>query len=134
MIEQTFPSKRPKVVYSPSNSPWYSPVDIQQAQARKITPAEFVRRDMLIRKMLVECGFRPGDTGYPDSLKDYEKYGAFMVQGVLASYKDLAYDHEWPKNGVPMTVTIKAMRDAKNIMFCTPAWLVKKNPHIMIEC
>ncbi|MFZ2190117.1 MAG: hypothetical protein WAV48_05015 [Candidatus Magasanikiibacteriota bacterium] len=135
MIEQTFPSKRPKPTYIHSTSgPWFSPADIQQAQARKILPAEFVRRDLLIRKMFVECGWRPGDTAFPESKKDYEKHGAFMVQGVLMSYKDLAYDHDWPKSDVPLTITIKAMKDSKNILFCTPGWLVKKNLHIAVEC
>jgi hypothetical protein len=134
MIEQTYPSKRPvKAVTYHSNQPWYAPMDYQQAQARKITPAEFLRRDSIVREMFRTCAWRNGDTGFPSNKKDYEKYGVFIVIGVLSTYRDTSYDHEWPKSDNPMIVTIKSLKDPTQIMFCTPAWLEKKNPHLLLE-
>ncbi len=135
MIEQSFPSKRPKKlpVVGALNAPWYSSMDYQQAHSRKIDVAEFIRRDNLVRKMFIECPYRPGDTGFPINKKDYEKYGVFIVTGILVSYRDTAYDHEWPKNDNPMVVTIKSLKEPTHVMFCTPSWLAKKNPHLLLE-
>ena len=135
MIEQSFPSKRPKKlpVVAALNAPWYSPMDYQQAHIRKIDVAEFVRRDNAVRAMFRECSWRPGDTGFPINKKDYEKYGPFLVTGVMTTYRDTAYDHEWPKSDNPMIVTIKSLKDASQILFCTPLWLVKQNPHLLLE-
>jgi len=135
MIEKTYPSQRPKPVYKPhvTGSAWFSSKDYQQATIRKITPLEYVRREKIVADLHEGCPFRSGDTGYPSQLKDYEKYGAFLVTGVLSTYSDTAYDYEWPKSDTPMILTIKSLKDAAKILFCTPGWLVQKNPHLLLE-
>lgn len=134
MIEQTYPSKRvPLLPVRITEGPWFSPMDYQQAQSRKITPSEFVRRDNIVRAMFRDCQWRPGDTGFPINKKDYEKSGVFVVIGVMTTYRDTSYDHDWPKNDNPMIVTIKSLKDAATIFFCTPEWIVKKNPHLLLE-
>ena len=137
MITQTFPSKRPApahpIIPFGQNGLWYTPQEIQQANLRKITPMEYVRRDKIITKMYLSVDWRIGDTCFPVDVKDYEKYGGFMVTGLLSSYKDLAFDHEWPKNDQPMILTLKAMK-SKTVMFCTPGWIQKQNTHLKVEC
>lgn len=135
MIEQTYPSKRVPLLPPPyvHNTPWFSPMDYQQAMSRKITPAEFVRRDNIVRAMFRDCKWRPGDTGFPINKKDYEKYGVFVVIGVMTTYRDTSYEHEWPKSDNPMIVTIKSLKDQTQVLFCTPEWVVKKNPHLQLE-
>lgn len=134
MIEQFFPSKRPKkITVTVLNPPWYSPMDHQQAHSRKIDVAEFIRRDNIIREMWRICQWRNGDTGFPINKKDYEKYGVFIVTGVMSTYRDTAYGHEWPKSDNPMIVTIKSLKAPSQILFCTPEWLTKQNPHLLLE-
>ncbi len=142
MITQTFPSKiKPLLpppivgagVYQHKGAPWYTPTEIQQANMRKITPQEYVRREEVIRQKALACPFKIGDTVFPADRKDYEKYGAFLVSGVLASYKDTATDHEWAKGDNPLIVTLRSLKDGNNVMFCTSTWLTKTNLHLVIE-
>ncbi len=135
MIVQTFLSKRPvPVVVQPSyKTPWFTPQETQQAMARKITPAEFLRRDELIRLRAAQCPYKAGDTVFPVRKEDYQQYGAFVVSGVLNSYKDTAVDYEWSKQDNPLIVTIKSLKDMSTVMFCSSSWLVKTNIHLSME-
>jgi len=134
MITQSYPSKRvPLVPVVYSKQPWYSPQDVYQANMRKITPAEYIRRDELIRLRASQCPFKAGDTVFPANKKDYQQYGAFIVSGVLSSYKDTSVDYEWSKQDNPLIVTIKSLNDLGKVMFCSSSWLVRTNIHLAIE-
>jgi len=132
MIEQSFPSKRVITLPHQQESKFYTPAEYAQAHARKITVAEFVRRDDLVKKLSTECPLQTGDTAYPANKKGYEEYGAVIVVGITRSYKDFANDTTWPKNDNPMIVTFAPMNDRKSHVFCTSNYLVKKNPHMAV--
>lgn len=137
MITQTFPSTRvlalPPVVNTPVKSPWYTPQEVHQAQIRKITPMEYVRREEIIRLRHAQCPFKAGDTVFPTNKKDYQQYGAFIVSGVLSSYKDTAPDYEWSPKDNPLIVTIKSLTNLGNVMFCSSSWLTRTNTHLGME-
>lgn len=136
MIEQYYPSKhKPKPVlflpqqqqtHSSANQEWYTADETKQALLRKLTPAEYLRRDNLIRKLSNECPVQVGDTAYPTIEKDYKLYDIVQVVGVARSYKDLELDHVW-KNDNPMIVTFHPLKDRQTTVFCTANYLSKRN-------
>lgn len=142
MITESFPSKRPKVVptYYPQQQqgykpPWYSPGDVAQSIQRKITTEEYIRRDKIVHELVNASNWFVGDTAFPSNKKDYEKYGVFLVEGIVSSYKDFATDHVWPPSDEPLILTIKNLHKPPTILFCSSSWIVKKNPHLMLtEC
>jgi hypothetical protein len=142
MIAETFRSKRPAptkywpTIY-PAQSPQqvathknYSAHEIHQAEARGITPMEYVRRNNIIKDLSDKVRFKPGDTCYPETKAGYGKYGACMIVGICRSYKDFAFDAEWPENDFPMIITFTPLNDRKSHIHCTWNYLVAKNPHI----
>lgn len=137
MIYDTFESKRKTFHYpyqhitkQPDNKPWYTPIEVAQATQRGITPAEYVRRDQLVKSLVLECEYKSGDTAYPCHKKDYEKYGAVFIIGLTRSYKDFETNHVWPKNDNPMIVTFAPLNDRGTHIFCTTNFLQHRNPHL----
>lgn len=135
MIEQTYPSKRTKSVGFLTNTKnsFFSPVEAIQARIRKITVEEYVRRDKIIRNEWNACPFKIGDTVYPKSQKDYIDYGPVEITAMLQSYKDTSIEDEWPKNDNPFILTIKPLKGDQSLVFCTANWVVKTNPHLLLE-
>ena len=109
----------------------FTAFEINQAQARGITPEEFVRRNNIVQTLASRVALRPGDTAYPDSKAGYQKYGACMVIGVCRSYKDFAFDDNWPENDCPYVITFAPMNDRGSHIHCTYHYLVHRNPHIL---
>jgi len=139
MIQQHFPSKRTivtsalpyQMTANKSDDVIYSPEEIKQAKLRKITPAEYMRRNALVQKLSTECGMQTGDTAYPSIKKDYDEYGMVVVVGVSRSYKDFSYDHVW-KNDNPMVVTFAPLKNRSQHVFCTSNYLAKKDPFAVV--
>ena len=137
MIYETFQSKR-KVFGYPYTAigkptevkPWYTPVEVAQATQRGLTPAEYVRRDMLVKQLALECPYNAGDTAYPSEKKEYEEYGAVFIVGIAQSYKDFEPDHKWPKNDNPMIVTFAPLKNRGTHIFCTTNFLQRTNTHL----
>jgi len=109
----------------------FTAFEVHQSSARGITPEEFVRRNNIVQNLSSQVAMRPGDTAYPDSKAGYQKYGACLIVGICRSYKDFAFDDEWPDNDCPMIVTFTPMNDRKTYMHCTHHYLVHKNPHLV---
>lgn len=132
MIQKSFQSKRPVPVYQPPahnyGTPWYSPKEIALATARKITPAEYVRRDNIIKELYGKCTFDTGDIMFPDDPKGYAEYGPVLIIGVCQSYSDFAPGDKWPKNDNPMIVTFCPVSNKSQHVFCTVNYLTDKNP------
>lgn len=145
MIAETFLSKRPAAhKYWPATYPapvnltpqpkeptHFTAHEIHQAKARGIEPAEFVRRNNIIKTLAEKVRFKPGDTCFPETKAGYTKYGACMIVGVCRGYKDFAFDAEWPENDFPMIVTFTPLNDRKSHIHCTWNYLVSKNPHLV---
>ena len=137
MITQSFKSKRAPSFpsYMPAketsdNKPWYSPQEIAAAAARKITPAEYIRRDNIVKELATACPLQTGDTAYPHDKKGYHLYGACIVVGICRSYKDFSLDEEWPKNDNPFIVSFSSLNNRKDIFLCTSNYLTKRNTHL----
>jgi hypothetical protein len=134
MIEQTFESKR-KQVYQPAEPidntaimPWFSEREKYQAKMRGITPAEYIRREQVVKDLFTACPYSANDTVYPSDPKEFKRYGAVRVLGICASYMMIDKDETWPKNDNPLIVTFQPLSNPKNTMFCTVNFLDKKMP------
>jgi hypothetical protein len=133
MIEVTYPSKRKEVSSQkmlPPPSRWNSPYELHQASLKKIGVSEWLRRENIVVEAWRLCQVNVGDTCWPASLKDYEKYGAFIVQGLYRSYRDMEDDYKWPASDKPLILTILQLKEPKDVLFCTVDWVAKRNPHM----
>lgn len=131
MIEATYKSVRPATVYQPPavyNTPFYSPKELAQATARGITPAEYCRRDALIKQLFLDCPYDKGDIVFPASFKDFLKYGAVRIVGVCQTYSDFSFDTKWSPKDNPMIVTFAPTKDTEHIMLCTTNYLSITEP------
>lgn len=129
MIEATYASKRVPTVYQPpATAPWYSPKEMAQATARGITPAEYCRRDAIIKQLYLECPYDTGDIVFPVDYKDFLKYGAVQIVGVCQAYSDFSFDTKWSPKDNPMIVTFVPVNDVKHTMFCTTNFLALVEP------
>ncbi len=134
MIEETYESKRVKPVFVPAvigGPKHFTAHEIHQAEARGITPEEYVRRNNIVKDQASKVWLRPGDTAYPESKAGYTKYGACLVIGICRSYKDFAFTDEWPKSDCPFIVTFAPLNDRTTHIHCTYHYLVAKNPHLV---
>jgi hypothetical protein len=135
MITQTFASKRPKPTYWPTTytttptAKYFTPQEIAQAELRNIEPAEYVRRDNVVKRLASMCKLKAGDTCYPSTKDGYEKYGACFVVGVCRSLKDFSVDSKWPKNDTPMIVSFASQKNPGQHMICTHHYMEHRNLH-----
>lgn len=135
MIELHFPIKKTAKVYQvPVKVPStplsiYTPMEIAQAQLKKISPEEWRKRNAIIVEEAHNFFAKVGDTVYPSEKTDYEKFGAFIVIGICHSYKDFG-DTEWPKSDNPLIVQIRQIDGKKTVLNATPSWLIKRNVHL----
>lgn len=137
MIEMTYASKREQVYQPPAvigNPPWFSPKEYAQASARGITPAEYVRRNDIIKGLYLDCPYDEGDIVYPAKYEDFLKYGAVKIVGVCDDYSKFGFDVKWAKNDNPMIVTFSVCDDLDKTMFCTTNYLSVDCPKPEGEC
>ena len=133
MITQTYLTKNPAKVYQPYvHQPFYSEKEINGARARKITPAEFVRRDKIVRDLWIKTDVNIGDVCYPVAAKAYEESGACVVTGLCRSLSDFGPDDKWPKNDNPMIVSFHSVDKPDKVFVCTYDYLTKENRHLSI--
>ena len=137
MIINTYPSVR-VVAAPPVWKSTYTPVakhftshEEHQALTRGITPAEFVRRNVIVKELSDSVRLKPGDTAFPSIKKGYTDWGQCLVVGICRSYKDFAFDAEWPENDSPMIVTFAPLNDRATHIHCTHHYLVAKNPFVV---
>lgn len=127
MIQITYPSTKPKVVYNTT----FDTSLAKNAALKKVTVAEYSRRDKIIKDLVQALGpLNYGDTAYPKNKQEYEKYGGLMILGVVHSYKE--FNEEWPKNDNPMIVSFYPMNDRSQVINCTTNYLTKRNEHLAI--
>jgi hypothetical protein len=136
MIQETYASKRPAQVYQPlaTTSPYFTTKEIAQATARSITPAEYVRRNDIIKQLYTECPYDKDDIVYPANYSDYQKYGPVKIVGVCDDYSQFSFDTKWSKNDNPMIVTFVLLNDPDRTMFCTTNYLQQTIPTNEQEC
>ncbi len=130
MIEKSFPSLKPKVVpkiYEVKK--FLTPVEKSNALSRKISDEEWSRRDEIVRTLWRTHLFNVGDTVYPTSESAYKKYGAFMVKGMVSSYRDLPITEKWPDDDEPFVLQIMCIKERTTILNCTVGYVSKQNLH-----
>lgn len=134
MIEQSFPSVRPKPIIKQTHGfvggKWYSPQEHQQATLRGISPEEYVRRNRIVEQLANDFKMQTGDTCYPITASDYEKYGACMVVGITRTYKEIPPTEPWRKGDNPFLIQFKPSTDRNQVHMCTTNYLSKTNPHL----
>lgn len=131
MLSETYPSKRtPIAVYQPP-TPFFTQREVHGASARKITPQEFVRRNLVVENLYKTIPLKKGDTVYPIDAKEYEKVGACVVVGVCSSLFDFAPDSKWPKDDNPLLISFYPLSDEQNHFVCTTGYLSKENKHLV---
>lgn len=132
MIAETYTSKKVKIYQPYSVTPFFTDKEVKAAIARKITPAEFVRRDNIVRDLYFKTKLEAGDTAYPVHPKAYQESGACYVVGVCKSLHDFSPDSKWPKNDNPMIVSFHSMEDPSNTFVCTYDYLSAENLHLLV--
>jgi len=93
----------------------FSPWQYQQAQRKKISVEEFVRRNNIVLQEAGKCNFATGQVVYPCFLDKYEDYGACKILGIANSYADMneAAD-SWPSTDLPMVVHAVPLKPGKH--------------------
>ena len=130
MIEQSFPSVRPKPapIHGFSGGKWFSLQEHAQANLRKISVEEYRRRDDVIRELTNSIKLQIGDTAYPHDEKGLAKYGQCIVVGISRSYKEFLPTEEWRKGDNPYVMSFKPSSEKNSIIMCTANYLVKDKP------
>ncbi len=139
MISQTFESKRPLPRYhifagqhshqSKTFSSGRAPdqQDSARANAIGITPAEFVRRDDLIRRAYTLNTHAVGDIVIPVDAKDYKEYGDLRVRGILKTYYDISLaDKDWDAKDTIFLLSLEKVDKPSEVVNCTASWCKKK--------
>ena len=125
MILVHYPSKNPAPVQevkkypSPfvNTGPHLLPREVLRATKLKITNAEYLRRDGIIRKHAADCPWNVGDVVTPKSNEGFEKYGECVITAIVNSY--LNYDDDsWPKTDNPMILHFRT-KDGKEAFATT---------------
>lgn len=130
MIEETFASKRPTVVYTPTK--WHSARDVALARARGISVEEFTRRDEIVKELAKTVEVSLYGHGFPKAKKEFDTLGEVVVTGICRTYADFSKAEGWPDNDNPMIVSFYALKDKSKNYFCTANYLVKENLHAEI--
>lgn len=132
MILETFKSHRKPVhhlVTSTKTPRIPGPQDIARAIQFKITPAEFIRRDDIVRQMYLDTQLVVGDWCEPHSEAERTKYGKCQVKKLFRTYHDFPtlQAQEWPEDDMPLIVTAEPsiITDDINLILCTPKYLRK---------
>ena len=124
------PPPTSSVIALPSNQS--DPRDIKDSVAKKVTFAEWERRNAIIKRIAKECSFVVGQVLYPRNKEGLDLYGTCKVLGVCKTYHDFS-EMEWPNDDVPLIIHAESMtRKTGNgyVRFnCTPAYLSEKNIH-----
>jgi hypothetical protein len=143
VIYQSYPTKRqgfvshilhpqqvPRTQHTPllpvsvDNRP--NAADNKRADQFKITPAEFVRRDKIVRQLWLDSMmFKVGDVVRPKNEEDYQIYGNITIRGVFKTYHDFptAEAMQWPKDDRPYIFTVSPAKGDANILLVTAQFM-----------
>ena len=138
MISISYPKKRskwqghpPPVVTSvvPMHDAGLTTVAAIRASKLGISTEEWLRRDSLIKKLVLECPFRANDTFYPPNKKDFDYYGKCLVTGRVVAYNEIDHD-KWPASDNPLILTCQTLDNTKKdrIFNCTTNYPNKHEP------
>ena len=143
MIEQYFASKR--VIAKPIHAPQksypithhtgaYTPFETTRAEKMGLTVEVYRHRVTEVSRAQSQCKFQVGDTVWPASEADVQKYGLCQVIGVCRHYNDYG-TVDW--NEPPFILSVQSVADRTEILNATANWVVKCKPVIvepMGEC
>jgi hypothetical protein len=115
MITQSYKSLRAPL-YLPSKVYTARPDhrDRERAKEIGITPAEFVRRDTIVRQKWIDCKFHVAELLVPINDKAQERYGNCLVEGICKSYYDFPPGDKWPDDDDPYILLVSPQRGTKD--------------------
>jgi len=143
MIEQYFATKR--VIAKPIHPPQKhyalthhvgapTPFETTRAEKMGLTVEVYRHRCTEVSRAQSQCTFQVGDTVWPASEDEMQKYGLCQVIGVCRHYNDYG-TVDW--NEPPLILSIQSVADRTEILNTTTNWVVKYKPVIienMGEC
>jgi hypothetical protein len=92
-----------------ANTSDFSAFIVGAAAMKNITPAEWARRDGIIKAASNKCTFTKDSFVYPQLYSEYEKYGGCRVVGITSSYRDWN-EKEWPIDDEPYIVVAMSIK------------------------
>jgi len=102
-----------------------------RADKINISKQEWIRRDKIVKEHAVACKFSFGDTFYPSSKTNYEKYGRCLVTAKVITYSEIDQD-AWPATDNPFLITARSLRpDMDDYTYiCTTNFLSRMEPTV----
>jgi hypothetical protein len=90
-----------------------------------ITPAEFLRRDTIVRTMYEKNPWKAGEVLIPKNDQDLKTYGKCTVRSVYKNYSEFSPHDEWPVGDVPYIISVSTEKACGGLI-CTGAWLKRE--------
>lgn len=123
MLEQTYPSKRPKPVIASVPTILYTtpPSDLERLAKRfNCTIAEYQRRDGIVRRLSIQCRYLVGSrVVLTDKTIPYTETGDITVRHIVLTYAGMGHEEPWPPSDNPFLVTLSYSSDISKVIRCT---------------
>ena len=121
MLEQYYPSNRPKPVSAPITIYTAPSSDLERLAKRfNCTIAEYQRRDSIVRELFKQCKYSAGSrVVLTDKTIPYTETGDITVRHIVQTYAGMGNEEEWPPTNNPFLVTLSYSADSSKVIRCT---------------
>jgi hypothetical protein len=122
-----YPTYTPPALPTPSSNAFIE-AEKTRAEKRNLTVSEYRRRVNLVNLEAARCFLKVGDVVSPADPKNEEKYGKFIVTGIVRHFDDYG-TVDWTEP--PMILAISQVSNRQNNMTCAPGWLRRQSDPIV---